>query len=135
VRILVADDHAVVRKGVCTILSSRADLECEEAENGREAIEKAIALGPDMVVLDITMPVLSGLDAAREIKNFLPQVPILILSMHTGEHVIKQLKSLGVQGFVTKGQAATTLLQAVDALLNGQTFFASSTAYAQPKTI
>jgi DNA-binding NarL/FixJ family response regulator len=88
-----------------------------------------------MVVLDITMPVLSGLDAAREIKNFLPQVPILILSMHTGEHVIKQLKSLGVQGFVTKGQAATTLLQAVDALLNGQTFFASSTAYAQPKTI
>jgi DNA-binding NarL/FixJ family response regulator len=135
VRILVADDHAVVRKGVCTILSSRADLECEEAENGREAIEKAIALGPDMVVLDITMPVLSGLDAAREIKNFLPQVPILILSMHTGEHVIKQLKSLGVQGFVTKGQAATTLLQAVDALLNGQTFFASSTAYAQPETI
>lgn len=134
-RILVADDHAVVRKGVCTILSSRADLECEEAENGREAIEKAIALGPDMVVLDITMPVLSGLDAAREIKNFLPQVPILILSMHTGEHVIKQLKSLGVQGFVTKGQAATTLLQAVDALLNGQTFFASSTAYAQPETI
>ena len=69
-RILIADDHEAVRKGVCAILGSRDDVEiCGEAENGKEAIEKAVALTPDLIVLDITMPVLSGFEAAREIRR------------------------------------------------------------------
>src|ERR1700684_2611072 len=80
-RILVADDHESVRKGVCVILGTRADIEvCGEAANGREAIDKAQELKPDLIILDITMPVLSGIDAAEMIRKTLPNVPILFLS-------------------------------------------------------
>jgi DNA-binding NarL/FixJ family response regulator len=123
-RILIADDHEAVRKGVCTILSAREDVEiCGEAENGKEAIEKAHALKPDLVILDITMPVLSGFEAAREIRKTLPQVPILILSMHESNQLIEEAKKIGVQGYVTKTQVGGKLLQAVDAVLRKETFF------------
>ena len=123
-RILIADDHEAVRKGVCAILSSREDVEiCGEAENGKEAIEKAKSLRPDLIVLDITMPVLSGFEAAREIRKILPHVPILILSMHDSSQLIEEAKKIGVQGYVTKTQVASTLLQAVDALLRKESFF------------
>jgi DNA-binding NarL/FixJ family response regulator len=123
-RILIADDHEAVRKGVCAILGSRDDVEiCGEAENGKEAIEKAVALTPDLIVLDITMPVLSGFEAAREIRRILPHMPILILSMHESNQLIEEAKKIGVQGYVTKTQVGGTLLQAVDALLRKETFF------------
>jgi DNA-binding NarL/FixJ family response regulator len=123
-RILIADDHEAVRKGVCAILSSREDVEiCDEAENGKEAIEKAQSLKPDLIVLDITMPVLSGFEAAREIRKILPHVPILILSMHESNQLIEEAKKIGVQGYVTKTQVGSTLLQAVDALLRKDNFF------------
>jgi DNA-binding NarL/FixJ family response regulator len=123
-RILIADDHEAVRKGVCAILSSRADVEvCGEAENGKETIEKANALKPDLIILDITMPVLSGFEAAREIRKTLPNVPILILSMHESNQLIEEAKKLGVQGYVTKTQVGSTLLDAVDKLLRNETFF------------
>jgi DNA-binding NarL/FixJ family response regulator len=123
-RILVADDHEAVRKGVCAILGSRKDVEvCGEAENGKEAIEKAHEFKPDLIILDITMPVLSGFEAAREIRKNLPHVPILILSMHESNQLIEEAKKIGVQGYVTKTQVGSTLLQAVDTLLAKQTFF------------
>ncbi|MDP9339723.1 MAG: response regulator transcription factor [Acidobacteriota bacterium] len=123
-RILIADDHEAVRKGVCAILSSRIGVEiCGEAENGKEAIEKAQALTPDLIILDITMPVLSGFEAAREIRKIFPHLPILILSMHESNQLIEEAKKIGVQGYVTKTQVGSTLLQAVDALLRKETFF------------
>jgi DNA-binding NarL/FixJ family response regulator len=123
-RVLIADDHEAVRKGVCAILGSREDIEiCGEAQNGKEAVEKAESLKPDLVVLDITMPVLSGLEAAREIRKILPRVPILILSMHESNQLIEEAKKVGVQGYVTKTQVGGTLLQAVDALLREENFF------------
>jgi DNA-binding NarL/FixJ family response regulator len=123
-RILVADDHEAVRKGVCAILGARQGVEvCGEAENGKEAIEKATTLEPDLIILDITMPVLSGFEAAREIRKLLPQVPILILSMHESSQLIEEAKKIGVRGYVTKTQVGGTLLQAVDALLRKETFF------------
>ncbi len=123
-RILVADDHEAVRKGVCAILSAGEDLEiCGEAENGKQAIEKAHDLRPDLIILDITMPVLSGFEAARELRKTMPQVPILILSMHESNQLIEEAKKLGVQGYVTKTQVGGTLLQAVAALLRKDTFF------------
>jgi YesN/AraC family two-component response regulator len=81
VRILVADDHEAVRKGVCAILATRLGIEvCGEAANGQEAIAQAHALKPDLIILDITMPILNGLDAARVIRLTLPDLPILLLT-------------------------------------------------------
>jgi DNA-binding NarL/FixJ family response regulator len=123
-RILVADDHESVRKGVCAILSSRLDIEvCGEASNGQEAIDKARELRPDLIILDITMPVLGGLEAARIIGHTFPDLPILLLSMHEGKHIIEEARRIGVRGYVTKAQAAATLLAAVDAILRDQSFF------------
>jgi DNA-binding NarL/FixJ family response regulator len=123
-RILIADDHEVVRKGVCAILTSRFNPEiCEEASNGEEAVTKAVALQPDLVILDINMPVLGGFGAAKEIQRLLPRVPILFLTMHGGEQFSSEAKRAGVQGFVTKDRAGAALIDAVTTLLDNRTFF------------
>jgi DNA-binding NarL/FixJ family response regulator len=102
-RILVADDHTAVRKGVCTLLSSRNDFKvCGEAEDGKEAIEKTRELEPDLIILDIAMPVLDGFSAIREIRKFMPDVSVLLLSMHRGKRAIQEAKLLGAHGFVSK---------------------------------
>jgi len=127
VRILVVDDHVTVRKGVCAILSSREDIEvCGEARNGREAVEKAAELKPDLVILDISMPLLSGFDASVKIRKALPDVPILILSMHDSQTVRQACKRVGAQGYVSKANAGELLLRAVDSLARGETFFPAS---------
>jgi two-component system response regulator NreC len=113
-----------VRKGVCAILSSRLDIEvCGEAANGREAIEKAIELNPDLIILDVTMPILSGFDAARQIRRVLPKSPIVMLTMHDSNQLIAEAKKLGVNGYVSKSHAAHILLQAIDAVLSNQMFY------------
>ena len=123
-RVLVVDDHAIIRKGVCAILSLREDIEvCGEAENGKEAVEKAIQLKPDLVIMDITMPVLSGFDASIRIRKALPDVPILFLSMHDSQTVRQACRRAGAQGYVSKSKAAALLLRAVDLLVRGETFF------------
>jgi DNA-binding NarL/FixJ family response regulator len=123
-RVLIADDHEAVRKGVCVILGTRGDIEvCGEASNGREAIDKAKELQPNLIILDITMPVLSGIDAAEVIRTALPHVPILFLSMHQSRQIVAEAKRIGVQGYVRKSEAATTLLNAVDAVLRNEPFF------------
>ena len=128
-RVLIADDHAVVRQGLCAILESRGDWEvCGEATNGEEAVQKTLKLNPDLIVLDITMPVLDGFSAARKIRATLPDVPILMLSMHDGPNVIEASQAAGAQGFVTKTEVAGVLLEAVDRLLRGEIFFRTSTA-------
>ena len=129
-RVLIADDHEVVRKGVCSLLESRADLKvCGEATNGQEAVDLARQLDPDLVVLDVTMPVLDGFSAARKIKQLLPAIPILMLSMHAGLEMVRAAKAAGAQGFVTKTDVAGTLLKAVDVVLQGETFFTDGQRY------
>ena len=124
IRILLVDDHESVRAGVTAILSSRTDIEvCGEASNGREAVEKARELHPDLIILDVTMPVMDGINSAKEIRSFLPDVPILFFSMHDGIYLVHEAKMAGVQGFVSKTDARATLLDAVDALANKQTYF------------
>ena len=123
-RILIADDHEVVTRGVAAILHQRDNIEvCDDAPNGEEAVEKARKLNPDIIILDITMPVLNGFAAATQIRRFLPDVPILFLSTHGGRQVVEQVKAVGAQGFVSKQEAADRLLEAVDALSHNHTFF------------
>jgi DNA-binding NarL/FixJ family response regulator len=102
---------------------------CGEATNGQEAVDLARQLDPDLVVLDVTMPVMDGFSAAKKIKQFLPAIPILMLSMHTGSEMVRAAKAAGAQGFVTKTDVAGTLLKAVDIVLQGQTFFADGHHY------
>lgn len=110
------------------ILGARGDIEvCGEASNGQEAIDRAEELRPDLIILDITMPVLSGIEAAEVIREAMPQVPILFLSMHHSRQIISEAKRIGVRGYVRKSDAATTLLDAVDALLRNEPFFPEGT--------
>jgi DNA-binding NarL/FixJ family response regulator len=123
-RILVADDLETVRKRVCSTLTSRADFEvCGEAVNGKDAVEKAKALHPDLIILDITMPELNGFEAARMIRKISPETPILILSVHKSRQLIEEAKKIGVRGYVMKADAGQDLVNAVDTVLQNQTFF------------
>ncbi len=124
VRILVADDQEAVRKRVCAALTAQEGFEvCAEASNGKEAVEKAKELNPDLILLDITMPVLNGLDAARLIRAFAPETPIVILSVHKSRQLMEEARKIGVQGYVTKGEAIQKLIQALETVRQNETFF------------
>jgi DNA-binding NarL/FixJ family response regulator len=122
VRILIADDHEVVRQGVRAVLEGQAGwVVCGEASTGREAVAKAIALRPDVVVLDISMPELNGLEATRQIRHAVP-ARILILTVHEAEQVVTEVLEAGAHGYVLKTDAGRTLAEAIRALLRHQDF-------------
>ena len=125
VRILIVDDHEVVREGVRMILNkARPQWEiCGEAINGRDAIDAAANLKPDIVLLDITMPGMSGLDAASQIARLDVAGPILIFTMHESGELANDAKRVGARGYVTKSHAARHLVLAIETLLSGGTFF------------
>src|SRR6202030_2161162 len=124
-RILVVDDHEVVRQGIRTILSARPDWEiCGEAVNGQEAIKLAETLRPDAIIMDITMPIMSGLEAARQItRNNNNSAPILIFTMHESRTLADSVRETGARGFVFKSRAAQDLINALDILLQNGTYF------------
>ncbi len=105
-RILIVDDHEVVRAGVRSLLEDQPDCEiCGEAGNGREAVTLAQQLKPDIVVLDITMPELNGLEAARQILKTVPHVQVLILSVHESEELVREIVEIGAHGYILKSDA------------------------------
>jgi DNA-binding NarL/FixJ family response regulator len=115
-----------VRRGLCAILEAHAGWEvCGEASDGREAVEKTKQLRPDIVILDLGMPSLNGLDATRQILHYNPQQRILILTVTDAEQVIEEVLKAGARGFVLKTDAAQDLATAVEALEQGRTFFNS----------
>jgi len=128
-RILLADDHEVVRRGLRALLQAQPSWEvCGEAANGREAVEKAQALRPDVVVLDITMPELNGLEAARRILRAAPRTQVLILTMHDSDEVVHEVLEAGARGYVLKSDAGRDLVAAVEALGEGRPFFTTRVA-------
>jgi DNA-binding NarL/FixJ family response regulator len=123
-RILIADDHEVVRQGIRTILSARPDWEiCGEAVNGQEAIRLAGELHPDAIIMDITMPVMSGLEAARQLSKDKASAPILIFTMHESRSLAESVRETGARGFVFKSRAARDLIHALEILLSGGSYY------------
>jgi DNA-binding NarL/FixJ family response regulator len=129
VRIVIADDHEVVRQGLHTILRARPEWQIVgEAENGRQAVDCVRELHPDVLILDITMPLMSGLEAAQELLKKDPGTRILIFTMHDSKSLIQAVRKAGAQGYVLKSRAAKDLIHAIEALLDGKTFFGPDTA-------
>jgi DNA-binding NarL/FixJ family response regulator len=123
-RILIADDHDVARRGIRSLLESRAGWEvCGEAKDGREAIELAASCKPDLILLDIGMPNLNGLEAARQILAASPDALILVLTMHDTDQVVREVLRAGARGFLLKSDAGRDLIEAVEALQQQRTFF------------
>jgi DNA-binding NarL/FixJ family response regulator len=133
VKILIADDHEVVRQGIRTILSARPDWEiCGEAVNGQEAIRLAGERHPDAIIMDITMPVMSGLEAARQLTKNKASAPILIFTMHESRSLADSVRETGAKGFVFKSRAARDLIHALDILLSGGSYYGPDGDKASP---
>jgi DNA-binding NarL/FixJ family response regulator len=127
VRILIADDHEVVRRGVRALLEARAAWEVVgEAATGREAVEMATRLKPDVAIVDITMPDLNGLEATRRIRKVAPRTEVLILTMHDSEQVVREVLDAGARGYLLKSDAGRDLIAAVEALRQHKPFFTST---------
>ena len=128
-RILVVDDHDVVRRGVRALLESQSGVEaCAEAANGLEALEHIKKNKTDLVVLDLTMPEMNGLDAARAIRQTSPETEVLILSMHFSEEIAREVLRVGARGYVLKSDANSELIAAVQRLRQGKPFFTTRLA-------
>jgi DNA-binding NarL/FixJ family response regulator len=125
-RILIADDHSVVRAGLRSLLESHPGWEvCAEAADGREAVDKAAKLKPHVAVLDIGMPLLNGVDAARRIRKSSPETEVLILTMHESENLVQQVIEAGARGYILKDDADRILIAAVDAVRNHKPYFST----------
>ncbi len=132
--ILVVDDHEIIREGVRTLLKKwRPEWQiCGEAADGPAAIQAVSQLRPDAVVLDITMPSMSGIEAARQIVHLELGTRVLIFTMHESDRLVSEVRQAGAHGYVLKSQAGRDLVAAIDTLLSGGTFFGP--ASAPPKT-
>lgn len=121
IRILIADDHTLLRNGICALLESEQDMVVVgEASDGREAVRFASQLKPNVVLMDIAMPLLNGLEATRQIKREHPGVNILVLTMYDNEEYFREMLEVGASGYIIKRAAATELVSAIRAVYNGE---------------
>jgi DNA-binding NarL/FixJ family response regulator len=127
VRILIADDHAVMREGTRAVIEQQTGWEvCGAASTGREAVEQAFAVEPNVVVMDMNMPELNGLDAAQQIKRRLPQTEILIFTAHQTDELIREVFEAGAKSFIFKSEAHHCLVEAIQSLSQHKPFFTSA---------
>ncbi len=140
IRVLVADDHTIVRQGLVSLLLAGGDCRIiAEAADGQEAVDKALELMPDVVVMDLSMPRLSGLEAVRRIHKESPRIRILVLTMHKEEEFVLPVVRAGASGYLVKDAAASELLNAVRKLARGEVYFdphaakALAEVYRSPK--
>ncbi len=129
IRILLGDDHTLMRQGLRKILEERSEWEVvAEASDGREVVRQALAVQPDVAILDIGMPLLNGIEATRQIVRRLPDIRVLILSMHSDEAYIIQALKAGALGYLLKDSADTELIRAVTDVAAGKSFFSPAVA-------
>jgi DNA-binding NarL/FixJ family response regulator len=121
-RILLVDDHAVVREGFKRLLDDSTLTICGEAANGAEAIEKVLALKPDLVLMDLSMPVMGGIEATRQIRQLSPATKVIVVSLHDSQQAVQQAKSAGASAYVVKTRSAAELIEVVKAVLGKETF-------------
>jgi len=125
-KILLADDHAVVREGLRVLLEREGFTFSGEASDGREAIQLCAQNKPDIAVLDLAMPLLNGIDAAREIVKANPKIKVILLTMHTEDHLVLESLRAGVTGYVLKTRASNELVQAIRAVSKGEMYLTQS---------
>jgi DNA-binding NarL/FixJ family response regulator len=129
--VLIADDHAVVRAGLRALIESRPRWKvCAEAVNGRDAVEKASKHKPHIAILDIGMPLLNGVEAARQIRKSSPATEILILTMHESDDLVQQVVEAGARGYILKDEADRVLLDALQALSDHKPYFSTRVSEA-----
>jgi two-component system, NarL family, response regulator NreC len=122
-RILLAEDHLTVREGIKMLVNAQEDMEVVgEAENGEIAVKEAVRLSPDMVIMDVSMPVLNGLKATKRLRNTCPDIMILALSRHSDDGYLQQLISAGANGYVLKQSAPKELINAIRAVGSGKAY-------------
>jgi DNA-binding NarL/FixJ family response regulator len=127
ITIFLADDHTIVRQGLAKLLEGEPDLRVVgEAENGREAVVKVEKLKPDVVLMDIAMPMLNGIEATRQIRKICPRTKVIILSMHSHDRYISELFSLGASGYLLKSSTGTDIINAIHTALKGSTYLSPS---------
>jgi len=130
IRVLLADDHRIVRQGLRVLLSAQPDIVVvSETGDGRETVQLAESLQPDVVVMDISMPLLNGIEATRQIASRTPEVAVVVLSMHGGDEYILQALRAGALGYVLKQSADTELIMAIRAAQRGESFLSPAIAH------
>jgi DNA-binding NarL/FixJ family response regulator len=130
VRILLVDDHVLVRQGLKGLLEREGFAVAGEASDGQEALQQAEAVRPDIVVMDISMPTINGLSAAREIQNKIPKIKTILLTQHDEKQYVTEAMEAGVKGYVLKNQAGSDLVQAVRQVSRGQVYLSPGVAQA-----
>jgi DNA-binding NarL/FixJ family response regulator len=127
IRILLADDHTIVRQGMARLLEEQPDLKVVgEAVNGQAVVDKALELVPDVIIMDIAMPLLNGIEAAKRVRKSLPDCKILILSMYSHEHYIHQLLETGVSGYLLKDSSGQDIIKAIRGAMKNETVMSPS---------
>jgi DNA-binding NarL/FixJ family response regulator len=125
-RIVIADDHDLIRRGLKTLLEAQPGWKvCAEATKGPEAVVKSEELRPDVVVIDVCMPELNGIEATRQIRKVSPRTEVLVLSVHHSERLIREVLEAGARGFIVKSDSDSDLVRAIQALENHKPFFTS----------
>ncbi len=131
IRILLADDHGLVRQGFSMILGAEADMEVVgQAGNGREAVEMAEKLQPDLVIMDVTMPELNGIEATRRLSSSLPRTRVLALSMHKDSAYVREILRAGARGYLLKDSGDADLLKAVRSVAKGEGYISPAVSEA-----
>ena len=127
IRILLADDHTLLRSGIRALLADQPDIQVVgEAEDGRQAVKLANKLHPNVILMDIAMPLLNGLEATRQIKNTHPEINVLVLTMYDHEEYFRQVLEAGASGYIVKRAAASDLVSAIRAVNNGEAVLSPS---------
>lgn len=129
IRVVLAEDHTIVREGVRALLEDRDDIEVvDEVADGRSAIESAVKHRPDVIVMDVGMPVINGVDATKKIREALPDTRVLMLSMYSNEEYVRPAIRAGANGYLLKGSGLSDLVQAIRSVATGDAFFSPEVA-------